>query len=63
MTVSFIYRDHQHWKSVELLRSKNVMAVNGSVGYLMDNKIPLLVYVVCDGSFYGINKNLFHKYS
>ncbi|STJ26729.1 lipopolysaccharide core biosynthesis protein [Citrobacter braakii] len=48
---------------IELLRSKNIISVNGSTGYLQDNKIPVLAYIVCDGSFYEKNKSLFLKYS
>lgn len=48
---------------MELLHSKNVISVNGSAGYLMDNNISVLGYVVCDGSFYENNKSLFFKYS
>lgn len=48
---------------LELLRSKNVIAVNGSMGYLLNNNIPVFAYIVCDGSFYENNKSLFFKYS
>lgn len=48
---------------LELLRSKSVISVNGSTGYLLDHNIPVLAYIVCDGSYYENNKNLFLKYS
>lgn len=47
----------------ELLRTKSVIGVNGSMGHLLDNHIPAFAYVVCDGSFYEKNKSLFFKYS
>lgn len=46
-----------------ILRSNNVIAVNGSVGFLQNNNIPVFAYVVCDGSYYENNKSLFFKYS
>lgn len=45
------------------MRDKNFICVNGSAGHLIDNNIPIFIYVVCDGSFYENNKDLFHKYS
>lgn len=48
---------------LESLNSKSVIGVNGSAGYLMDNNISVLAYVVCDGSFYEKNKSLFFSYS
>lgn len=46
-----------------LLRAKKVICVNGSAGHLLNNNIPVFIYVVCDGSFYANNKDLFTKYS
>ncbi|WP_336284230.1 3-deoxy-D-manno-oct-2-ulosonate III transferase WaaZ [Citrobacter arsenatis] len=48
---------------VDLMRSKSVLSVNGSAGYLIDNDVPIFAYVVCDGSFYKNCKDLFIKYS
>lgn len=48
---------------IDLLRSNSVIGVNGSAGFLLENEIPMLAYVVCDGSFYENNKSLFSKYS
>lgn len=49
--------------SIELLRSHSVIAVNGSAKQLINYEIPIFAYVVCDGSFYENNKELFTKYS
>ena len=48
---------------LEIMRSKSCICVNGSAGYLINNNIPVFLYVVCDGSFYENNKDLFYKYS
>ncbi|HCW0178587.1 MULTISPECIES: 3-deoxy-D-manno-oct-2-ulosonate III transferase WaaZ [Citrobacter] len=47
---------------LDIMRSKNCICVNGSAGYLVNNNIPVFIYVVCDGSFYENNKELFYKY-
>lgn len=48
---------------LNILHSKNCISVNGSAGHLIKNNIPIFIYVVCDGSFYEKNKDLFYKYS
>ncbi len=47
---------------LDILASTCVIGVNGSVGHLIENAIPVFAYVVCDGSFYKNRKNLFYKY-
>ncbi|WP_223306643.1 3-deoxy-D-manno-oct-2-ulosonate III transferase WaaZ [Citrobacter europaeus] len=48
---------------LDIMRSKDCICVNGSAGHLINNHVPILIYVVCDGSFYANNKDLFNKYS
>ena len=47
----------------KILRKKSIIAVNGSIGFLQTNNIPVFAYIVCDGSYYENNKSLFFKYS
>lgn len=41
------------------MRDKNFICVNGSAGHLIDNNIPIFIYVVCDGSFMKTIKTYF----
>lgn len=44
---------------LEIMRSKSCICVNGSAGYLINNNIPVFLYVVCDGSFMKTIKTYF----
>jgi KDO transferase-3 len=48
---------------LEIMRSKSCICVNGSAGYLINNNIPVFLYVVLTVLFMKTIKTYFYKYS